>query len=413
MSKFKEREAIKVIDCKRFAELLDSYIDGDISQADKISCHVHISECASCKAEYEFAKRIHDTLHTLPAPEVPAGFLDDINKKIDEGAFRDTEPRIRRIVRNPAAYSAVAAGLALAVVVGSGPWRLLRDTEKEPVHVDLPVTDTRKGTADKEKQDTLPAPKTAQDVPSVPEVTQAPAPPAVSVQPSAPQRQPSAPPSAERAANTMRKTADRPVSVTPAPAKKTQAPAKATAAPVLQPEEDKQLAVIPQATENATAEAKPTPEAKQVPADNEIAIPSDNYRVSDESDAANVAKIEHNRKLQESYALVESVDNMVYSPDVQQRLEDNGNIVVNDAVYVQAIQGDTNALSSSVMVSREDMDAVNRALEVFNFPSSDRCYFMTGEQLRQFLNTLDNLGVEYRHNAVNEGNQVVLKLITT
>lgn len=381
-----------MIECERFAALTDSYLDGSISASDKAILEAHMSVCDRCKSDLEFTKGLYNTLHTLPKLDVPEDFLACLNKRIDEEEAARPAPLAKRILRSRRAYSAAAAGLALALIIGSNPWELIRDTDvddiefKDTVIAGIGTPAPSPAAAEPES--------TAESIPA-PETT--------------PQ------PTAAPVAAVVPETTPKPAEIRTTPSVKSSQPAKT---PVKAPEAvssspSAQPAFAQAPAEVQSADASSAIDTTAVPANNEIAIPSHSYTISEESDAKNAAKIESRGKLQESYALVESVDNMVFSPDVAQKLAANENIIVNDAVYIQAIQGDTNALSSSVMVSRDDMDAVNKALSVFNFRCDDKCYYMTVTELNQFLNTLDNLGVPYRHNAVNENKQVVLKLITT
>ncbi len=106
---------------ERFAELIDAYIDGTISDDDKTFFENHARACDTCKQELEEAKSIQSALHELPALEAPSDFTQKVNALIDKElnlTFRDK--LLKHITRYRGGYSAAAACLVLAAVLGVG-----------------------------------------------------------------------------------------------------------------------------------------------------------------------------------------------------------------------------------------------------------------------------------------------------
>lgn len=69
--------------CIEFSKYLDDYITDNLSEDLTIQMREHINNCEKCHAEYEFSKKIINSLHNMDKIEVSDDFLDKLNKRID------------------------------------------------------------------------------------------------------------------------------------------------------------------------------------------------------------------------------------------------------------------------------------------------------------------------------------------
>jgi len=61
--------------CQQTAELLSSYIDGELAPADRTEIDAHLAECASCLAQVESARCLKHAIARLPSREEPPGAI--------------------------------------------------------------------------------------------------------------------------------------------------------------------------------------------------------------------------------------------------------------------------------------------------------------------------------------------------
>lgn len=104
--------------CEKFAEMLDNY--ESLTDEEKALMEEHAAACEECRRELDFMCSMINAVKTLPEIKVPDDFLENLNKRIDAEAVL-----VRRrgfagyISYNWKKYSAVAACLVLAVVIGA------------------------------------------------------------------------------------------------------------------------------------------------------------------------------------------------------------------------------------------------------------------------------------------------------
>lgn len=150
--------------CEEFAKLLDNY--ENLTDEEKSAINEHTLQCEQCRAELDFTLAIIAELNTLPAIEVPADFGAKLNERLDleKRAASGLGGRILSSARRYCGrYSAVAACLALAVVIGANGKTIMErlnpaDGGNNPVTA---VTDkTPEPAVDKTPTDTADTPQT-------------------------------------------------------------------------------------------------------------------------------------------------------------------------------------------------------------------------------------------------------------
>lgn len=62
--------------CAWAQQLIDAYLDGDITAAETSKLEAHLSDCFTCKEELALAKRVKQTLRSLPQQHCPDRVID-------------------------------------------------------------------------------------------------------------------------------------------------------------------------------------------------------------------------------------------------------------------------------------------------------------------------------------------------
>jgi len=95
--------------CADIEPLLDAYLDGELSALEKADVDAHLSVCERCAAELASIARVVASLKTLPHLEPARDLTEDLDALI-------AASKRRQLVVHPAAWVAIAAAAALAVV---------------------------------------------------------------------------------------------------------------------------------------------------------------------------------------------------------------------------------------------------------------------------------------------------------
>ena len=102
------------MDCIQFRKYLDNYENLDDIQLKALFDHA--DECEECHKELDFFNSIINTAASIPVPEMPADFIEQVNKRIDAQPINTSFVYKLNVVSRK--YAAVAACLAIGIVVG-------------------------------------------------------------------------------------------------------------------------------------------------------------------------------------------------------------------------------------------------------------------------------------------------------
>jgi len=95
-----------MMDCKKLREVLDAYVDRELSVDARVQAEAHIAECNACRRAVENLARLREAVRAAAGKaEAPAGLLDRVRSSVS--------PRWSRT----AAIQAIAATLVLAGVL--------------------------------------------------------------------------------------------------------------------------------------------------------------------------------------------------------------------------------------------------------------------------------------------------------
>jgi hypothetical protein len=106
------------MDCKNCIRNLNQYVDGELEGDALKDFEQHLSECQSCKAEYNRMMKMRDLLRNLKEVEVPEG-----EREVFIGALRDrieaegVPVHISKTNWQPALVAAIAVVAVLIVLV--------------------------------------------------------------------------------------------------------------------------------------------------------------------------------------------------------------------------------------------------------------------------------------------------------
>lgn len=102
--------------CEQIRELLSPYIDQMTDEKENKIIDAHLARCEECRRELDYLKFMCGALGSLEHPEVPAGFNEDLHKRLLE---EKTSLFVAKEVKRPKRSGWIAAGVAgLAIAVG-------------------------------------------------------------------------------------------------------------------------------------------------------------------------------------------------------------------------------------------------------------------------------------------------------
>jgi anti-sigma factor (TIGR02949 family) len=95
-----------MMDCKKLREVLDAYVDRELSVDAAAQAEAHIAECSACRSAVESLARLREAVRTAAGkPEAPLELMERVRSSVS--------PRWHRTV----AIQAIAATLVLAGVL--------------------------------------------------------------------------------------------------------------------------------------------------------------------------------------------------------------------------------------------------------------------------------------------------------
>lgn len=75
------------MECERFKELIDHYLDGILPQAEGEALERHLAECGVCREEFDFVRMLASDLGETTLEETPPELTDKILKRLPGRRF--------------------------------------------------------------------------------------------------------------------------------------------------------------------------------------------------------------------------------------------------------------------------------------------------------------------------------------
>lgn len=112
-------------DCHIIKELLESYLDNDLSDEKRQDVEKHILECVSCKKELEDLSRLEKLLHAVEFPSISEEVLQTYPQRLESRLFHSfRQKRITRLVLTGGVAAAAASVLITLWVYLQPPQKL-------------------------------------------------------------------------------------------------------------------------------------------------------------------------------------------------------------------------------------------------------------------------------------------------
>ena len=103
--------------CKKYKILLSEYIEGTLSDSDKLNLESHLKKCARCKKELELLQNYKKFLSSFEKREAPESIRDNVWKSISEDSTEKKKERNARIIPLNLAWVVVAASILALVII--------------------------------------------------------------------------------------------------------------------------------------------------------------------------------------------------------------------------------------------------------------------------------------------------------
>ena len=116
------------MNCERTTELLNAYLDGELSPDQRAQVAEHLSGCAACAEALAGLEGVNRAIGTLDAATVPEGFARRVREAAESGRLLRLQPMRHRVrlfgdaLTRIAAVVMAVAGLAVGMAMGRTLW---------------------------------------------------------------------------------------------------------------------------------------------------------------------------------------------------------------------------------------------------------------------------------------------------
>ena len=372
------------MDCSKFEELIEQYLDNSLDNELKIEFENHMSECNSCKDSFNFSKEIRSTLHNFPLISVPEDFSANLNKRLDEELAK--EQRTRRLLRIPVKYYGVAACALLAVALNiSGTELFVKAPEIEQNVVVNPDLSKEETVSEVPVSTSVSETEVISD--DIPEANE-------------PEKTAEAVPSPKPSAKTKNEKNTK---------TKVKKPVTTNKAVVNEPVSTPEPAVDREKVEKAKEQIDNQVYKGRVV----IASAVEQAVVIDEE---SVTKMADDIDYIKSYSLLkEAAENKsIASVSTLEQLK-NVEVVNNDIIYDLNHDGTSNvgAIGNSIIVYKRDAEKINNILHKYYTRECGEFYVISDTEYEQFLSELEENGINYTKSGADKSsaNDIMFKLV--
>lgn len=122
------------LDCENIQALIPLYIDNELSEEEADFVKQHLESCAECRKEYAFIASMLENLSSMPEPELPKDFHENLMRKVRAAA--PTKKTYYFDFKRIAGFAAAAAVIALSVVS----FMNLENTKEQNANPDVYLT---------------------------------------------------------------------------------------------------------------------------------------------------------------------------------------------------------------------------------------------------------------------------------
>ena len=109
-------------ECRKVCDLLEMWVDGELSAADATRVQIHLDNCAECRSELLAAEQIASGLRSLPTLGLPDNLVRAVRGRTRTGLRIRFGDVFARLAARPLPALAAVAAVVMAVAV-LAPWR--------------------------------------------------------------------------------------------------------------------------------------------------------------------------------------------------------------------------------------------------------------------------------------------------
>ncbi len=102
--------------CEEIKELINMYIDNELSEEEKVQVERHIGDCEQCRVEYEKLLKVHELSLLVKPEEPPIEYFDALTLKIRRRIRNEGKPRRRRFLPSFQLWPQVASAAVIIFV---------------------------------------------------------------------------------------------------------------------------------------------------------------------------------------------------------------------------------------------------------------------------------------------------------
>lgn len=380
------------MDCENFHKKLADYTN--LSDSSKAEMEQHAQTCAECARELAEYQEMLTMLKSLPELKAPEDFAAKLSERIDkEKPAREKAPGLWiHLKQHGYRYSAAAACVMLAVVIGVNSNEFverMRDTGSEtPYKLTDSHTERPRSTAGTAKPEGSPSPTAA-----------------ASAQPSS---QPTA--AASKSTAAAAKATHKPLATAIPSVSKPSTPTlspKATKAPSNHQTAASTPAAEEQQPESAAPTSAPAAETPQVFSSGSTETPQSGGADKASEPQSNDADSSSNDILVASvqdYEETEGASDAMMNPDLYSLPdeESSGGGSGGAGGYTRATETE-----NSIEVSSANAERARAIISEYSVASSGDCYSVSSDRMEEFLEAMNNAGIDYSQNCVDVGSDTV------
>lgn len=109
------------MNCNQVRHLLSAYLDRELRPEEERRVRLHLAECTCCEAAYQEEKAIKELLGSLPEVELPPGWWEKLDRRLEEAdsALVQWRSRLQRFATLPSRWwrSVAVAAVVLLLVL--------------------------------------------------------------------------------------------------------------------------------------------------------------------------------------------------------------------------------------------------------------------------------------------------------
>ena len=118
------------MNCEQMRNLLDEYVDGELSAEGRRAVERHLAGCEACRAELEALKKTAALVGSLPKVNAPEGLARGVEAALASSARRKRAVLVRWV----GGWGSLAAAAAtLVIVIKYAPWEPAREQSARPL----------------------------------------------------------------------------------------------------------------------------------------------------------------------------------------------------------------------------------------------------------------------------------------